>query len=101
VFAIASTGSDTLPRFRECVASARASLIPASRHLHQLLVLVALGYSDREIGEQLGLSPKTVQMHRQRAQILLRLSTFEEIVRWARQEGILPASRFCDDAEQQ
>jgi DNA-binding CsgD family transcriptional regulator len=57
---------------------------------HQVLVLAARGYSDREIGEQLGLSPKTVQMHRQRAQLLLRLRTFEEIVRWMRQDASGP-----------
>jgi DNA-binding CsgD family transcriptional regulator len=56
----------------------------------QVLLLAARGYSDREIGEQLGLSAKTVQMHRQRALLLLRLNSHVEVLNWADQEGLDP-----------
>jgi hypothetical protein len=36
------------------------------------------------------LSPKTVQMHRQRAQLLLRLTTLDDIVRWAGEQALEP-----------
>jgi PAS domain S-box-containing protein len=53
----------------------------------QVLALAAQGFSDREIGVQLGLSARTVQMHRKRVQILLGLNGPQDIARWVRQAG--------------
>jgi PAS domain S-box-containing protein len=72
---------------RDGVGRGFSSLSPRRQ---QVLLLAAQGYSDREIGERLGLSASTVQMHRQRAQTLLKVDSRDDLVRWAQQTGLLP-----------
>lgn len=51
--------------------------------------LAALGYSSRETGEQLSLSPKTVETYRQRAYEKLNLNHRTDLMRFAIQAGLL------------
>jgi DNA-binding NarL/FixJ family response regulator len=71
-----AAGSD--PRIAELSARER-----------EVLVLVARGHSMREVGEQLGLSPKTVEGYRARVAEKLGLRTRAEMVRFALDNGLL------------
>lgn len=55
----------------------------------EVIQLTALGYTSREIGEKLVLSPKTVDTYRQRAFEKLGLEHRAELVRFALKIGIL------------
>jgi DNA-binding CsgD family transcriptional regulator len=56
-----------------------------------VLRLVALGHTSREIAERLVLSVRTVETHRARIQRRLRLRSRAELVRWALENGLLEA----------
>lgn len=49
----------------------------------------AMGYTSREIGQQLSLSPKTVDTYRQRAMDKLNLQHRSDIIRFALRAGLL------------
>ena len=51
--------------------------------------LVALGHTNREIAERLVLSVRTVETHRARIQRRLGLHTRAELVNWALEHGLL------------
>lgn len=51
--------------------------------------LVALGHTSREIAARLVLSVRTVEVHRARVQARLGLSSRGELVRWALDHGLL------------
>jgi two-component system, NarL family, response regulator NreC len=51
--------------------------------------LVALGTTNREIAEQLVLSVRTVETHRARIRMRLGLATRARLVRWALDQGLL------------
>ena len=53
------------------------------------LRMTALGYNSREIGEQLMLSPKTVETYRQRAMEKLGLEHRADLIQFALRAGIL------------
>ena len=55
----------------------------------EVLGLIALGHSNREIAEQLYLSVRTVESHRAHIQQKLRLSTRAELVRYALDHGLI------------
>ena len=55
----------------------------------QVLGLLALGYSSREIARRLALSPRTVDEHRARLKGRLGLSQRPELVRFALRTGLL------------
>ncbi len=55
----------------------------------EVLTLTALGYSSREIGEMLYLSPKTVDTYRQRLMDKLRLDSRAELVQYALKKNLL------------
>ena len=55
----------------------------------EVLRLIALGYTNAEIGEQLFLSVRTVETHRAHIQQKLRLSTRAELVRYALARGLI------------
>ena len=57
----------------------------------EVLSLTAEGFSAREIGERLFLSPKTVDTYRARIMQKLRLSHRSELVRFALRTGLLKA----------
>jgi two-component system response regulator NreC len=54
--------------------------------------MIALGYANAEIGEQLFLSVRTVETHRARIQSKLAVSTGSELVRYALQHGLMGAT---------
>lgn len=53
-----------------------------------VLALIAVPFSDREIGAELGISPETVEKHRFNILRKLELKTTAELVRFARTHGI-------------
>ncbi len=55
----------------------------------EVLVMAALGYSSREIGELLSISPKSVGTYRQRLMDKLGLETRAELVQYALKNGLL------------
>ncbi len=54
-----------------------------------VLKLTAMGFTSREIGEQLALSPKTVDTYRERAMMKLNIEHRTDIVRFALRAGLL------------
>lgn len=54
-----------------------------------VLKLTAMGYTSREIGEQLALSPKTVDTYRERAMMKLNIEHRSDIIRFALRAGLL------------
>lgn len=60
-----------------------------SEREHEVLVMTALGYSSREIGELLFISPKSVDTYRQRLMEKLRLENRAELVQYALKNGLL------------
>jgi len=62
-----------------------------SRRELEVLTLVARGYTNREIAEQLVLSVKTVQAHRASAMTRLGLENVTHLVRFAMRSGLLPS----------
>jgi DNA-binding NarL/FixJ family response regulator len=56
----------------------------------EILPLAAKGMSSSEIGEQLVISPRTVEVHRARILHKLGLQNQAELIRFALQRGILP-----------
>jgi len=55
----------------------------------EVLKLIALGYTNAEIGEQLFLSVRTVESHRAHIQHKLRLQSRADLVRYALDHGLL------------
>ena len=53
----------------------------------EVLILVAQNYSTREIAEKLGISPRTVNVHRGNAMRALRIHGTAAIVRFAIEQG--------------
>jgi len=58
----------------------------------EVLGLIALGHTSREIADRLGLSARTVESHRSHIQQKLRLNGRPELVRYALDRGLLPDS---------
>jgi two-component system, NarL family, response regulator NreC len=66
-----------------------AELELLSEREREVLVMVALGYSSREIGELLSISPKSVSTYRQRLMDKLHLESRAELVQYALRNGLL------------
>jgi two-component system response regulator NreC len=60
-----------------------------SKREREVIRLTALGYTSREIGERLAISPKTVDTYRQRGIKKLELRHRSDVVRFAIQAGLL------------
>ncbi|HEX8050854.1 MAG TPA: response regulator transcription factor [Solirubrobacterales bacterium] len=60
-----------------------------SRRETEVLALMALGHTNREIGEQLSLSVRTVETHRAHIQQKLGLSSRPELTRYALAHGLI------------
>ena len=67
----------------EAAAAVPAGLDILSARERQVLELVAQGRSNNEIGQQLGLSPKTIARHRERIMNRLNLHSRTELVKFA------------------
>jgi two-component system, NarL family, response regulator NreC len=55
----------------------------------QVLILLAQGYTNREVAEQIYVSIKTVETHRARIAKKLELRNRAELIRYARESGLL------------
>ncbi len=55
----------------------------------QVLSLIAEGLTNKQIGQQLGISPKTVARHRDNISAKLNLSSRAELTRYAIQQGLI------------
>jgi two-component system response regulator NreC len=64
---------------------------PLSPRETEVLRLMALGHTNREIGEQLELSIRTVETHRSHIQQKLGLATRAELTRYALDHGLIDA----------
>ena len=73
-------------RSSDDASSRLRSLSPRER---EVLALTAEGYSSREVGERLFISPKTVETHRSRIMSKIGLNHRAELVRFALQVGLL------------
>jgi two-component system response regulator NreC len=62
---------------------------PLSPRESEVLKLMALGHTNREIGEQLALSVRTVETHRAHIQQKLGLSSRPELTRYALANGLI------------
>jgi DNA-binding NarL/FixJ family response regulator len=71
---------------RPDIRPALASLLTARER--EVLQLVAEGKSTKEIAEQLQISPKTADTHRQQIMRKLELRSVAELTKWAVREGI-------------
>lgn len=60
-----------------------------SKRERDVVRLVAMGFTSREIGEDLFISPKTAETYRQRAMEKLELDSRSDLVRFALQAGLL------------
>jgi two-component system, NarL family, response regulator NreC len=65
----------------------RSSLL--SPRERQVLILLAQGYTNREVAEQIYVSIKTVETHRARIAKKLELHNRAELIRYARESGLL------------
>lgn len=68
---------------------ARKDLSVLSRRERQVLELVADGLTNIQIGERLGISPKTVSRHRERIMNKLDLHSSTELVKYAIRTGLI------------
>lgn len=73
--------------------SAAKSLESLSDRERQVLELVALGFTHKEVGESLSLSVKTVETYRSRLSEKLGLRSRAELVRFALELGLLDTTR--------
>ena len=55
----------------------------------EVLTLIAEGLTNKQIGEELGISPKTVARHRDNITHKLDLSSRTELTRYAIQKGLI------------
>lgn len=60
-----------------------------SKREHEILVLVAMGYTNRQAAEKLFLSEKTIETYKSRLMSKLNLSSRVELVRYALQHGLI------------
>ena len=78
-----------LSRYRESDEEDDVSLRILSTREQEVLALTAEGFSSREIGKKLFISPKTVDTYRARIMEKLRLTHRVELVRFALRAGLL------------
>lgn len=78
-----------LQRYKASESDDSASLHDLSTREQEVLALTAEGYSSREIGKKLFISPKTVDTYRSRIMDKLGLNHRSELVRFALRVGLL------------
>ena len=74
-------------RLRDLQSQGRTT-IHLSKREREVIKLIALGHSSKEIGRLLGISPRTVETHRNRLMGKLGLKTLADVVRYAVRTGI-------------
>ncbi len=78
-----------LRRYKDTEGDDSATINDLSPREQEVLALTAEGFSSREIGEKLFISPKTVDTYRSRIMDKLGLSHRSELVRFALRSGLL------------
>jgi DNA-binding NarL/FixJ family response regulator len=78
-----------LRRYKDAEGDDSAGLSDLSTREQEVLALTAEGFSSREIGQKLFISPKTVDTYRSRIMDKLGLSHRSELVRFALRVGLL------------
>ena len=78
-----------LKRYKDAEGEDSAGLGDLSTREQEVLALTAEGYSSREIGKKLFISPKTVDTYRSRIMDKLGLNHRSELVRFALKVGLL------------
>jgi len=78
-----------LRRYKDAEGDESAGLNDLSSREQEVLALTAEGFSSREIGQKLFISPKTVDTYRSRIMDKLGLSHRSELVRFALRVGLL------------
>jgi len=78
-----------LQRYKASESETTASLHDLSTREQEVLALTAEGFSSREIGKKLFISPKTVDTYRSRIMDKLGLNHRSELVRFALRVGLL------------
>lgn len=78
-----------LKRYKDAEGDDSAGLNDLSTREQEVLALTAEGFSSREIGQKLFISPKTVDTYRSRIMDKLGLSHRSELVRFALRVGLL------------
>lgn len=73
----------------DAAASAAAEADPLSAREHEVLRMLALGYTNQEIAKTLFISVRTAETHRARIMQKLRLQTRAELVRYAIERDLL------------
>jgi len=66
----------------------RARVESLTNREHEVLLLVADGLTNREIGERLGISPRTVETHRERVMGKLRIRSVAGLTRFVVEHGL-------------
>jgi DNA-binding NarL/FixJ family response regulator len=67
----------------------KAELSNLTQREQQVLTLIAEGLTNKQIGEALGISPRTVARHRDNITKKLNLSSRTELTRYAIQQGLI------------
>jgi DNA-binding NarL/FixJ family response regulator len=89
VFLPPSAATLLLRRYKDSEEEDSAGLGDLSTREQEVLALTAEGFSSREIGQKLFISPKTVDTYRSRIMDKLGLSHRSELVRFALRVGLL------------
>ncbi|MFH2103681.1 MAG: response regulator transcription factor [Chloroflexota bacterium] len=77
------------PSRRSTAAQGLVGLEALSQRERQVLELVAQGLNNQQIGEKLGLSPKTIARHRERIMKKLNMHSRTELVKFAIRTGLV------------
>jgi two-component system response regulator NreC len=80
---------DEPPAAPQVFGDAETALARLSARERQVLVLLAHGHTHAEMGEQLGISVKTVETHRARLSEKLGIKSRADLVRFALEAGLL------------
>jgi len=73
-------------------AEAEARLSRLSAREHQVMRLLVGGKQNKSIAHELGISPRTVEIHRARIMQKTQARSLSELVRWAIASGFAPGS---------
>lgn len=89
-------GEDPGPLLRDLLAPAPPRTTPAAdltpREAH-ILRLIALGYTNRQAADELGLSVRTVESHREKIIAKLGLHRRADLVHYATEQGLVTTPR--------
>lgn len=103
-----TTRARTLQRIRRSAPAAKVTELltiprpwPAGRRRltqrqRQVLLALVLGTSAKDIAERMGVSPKTIEAHRQNLMHRLGIHHLPGLVRYALQTGLLPAAWLAE-----